>query len=65
MTKEKQTYWIKLAAVAIGAFANPAFVMLLWNWLQPQIAESMPQIGYWQSCAIYLLSSFLFKSGSK
>ncbi len=36
-------------------------VMLLWNWLMPEIFH-LPAIGYWQAWGLVLLSHILFKS---
>ena len=42
-------------------FAFP--VMLLWNWLMPEIF-GLPEIGFWQAYGLNLLSGFLIKSSS-
>ena len=36
-------------------------VMLLWNWLMPEIFN-LQQISYWQAWGLLILSSILFKS---
>ena len=38
-------------------------VMLLWNWLMPEIF-GLIQITFWQALGLSLLSSFLFKGSS-
>ncbi len=48
--------------VAVGfTFLFGLFVMLLWNWLMPDIF-SLPRINYWQAWGLVLLSHILFKS---
>lgn len=37
-------------------------VMLLWNWLMPEIFN-LPEIGFIQSAGLVLLSAFIMKSG--
>ncbi len=37
------------------------FVMLLWNWLMPDIF-SLPRISFWQGWGLLLLTHILFKS---
>ncbi len=49
-----------IAAVAL-AFLFGLFVMLLWNWLMPDIF-GLRRIGYWQAWGLVLLSHILFKS---
>lgn len=52
------------AALAVGfAFLFGWAVMLLWNWLMPEIF-GLPTIGYWQGWGLVLLSAILFKGGS-
>ena len=38
-------------------------VMLLWNWLMPELF-GLSAIGFWQAAGLMLLSSFLFKASS-
>lgn len=48
--------------MAVGmAFLLGLFVMLLWNWLMPEIF-GLPVISYWQSWGLVLLAHMLFKS---
>jgi len=48
--------------VAMGfAFLFGLFVMLLWNWLMPDIF-GLPRIDYWHAWGLVLLSHILFKS---
>jgi hypothetical protein len=37
-------------------------VLLLWNWLMPDIF-GLPEISYWQAWGIVLLAHILFKAG--
>jgi hypothetical protein len=45
------------------AFLLGFIVMHLWNWLMPVIF-GLPEITYWQSWGLVLLSHILFKAGS-
>lgn len=45
------------------AFIFGLFVMLLWNWLMPDIF-GLPLISYWQAWGFVILAHILFKSGS-
>jgi len=49
---------IVLAAVVIAAFAFA--VMLLWNWLIPEIFQG-PAVTYWQAMGLLLLSHILVR----
>ncbi|MBU0954154.1 MAG: TMEM208 family protein [Spirochaetes bacterium] len=53
-----------VAAAVIGftalAFAFGWLVMLLWNWLMPELF-GLKKIGYWQAWGLFLLCSILFK----
>ena len=40
------------------------FVMLLWNWLMPDIFN-LPVIGYWQAWGLVVLAHLLFKGGHR
>jgi len=44
------------------AFLFGWVVMLLWNWLMPEIF-GLPRIGYWQGWGLVLLSHILVKPG--
>ncbi len=49
-------------AVAVGfTFLFGLLVMLLWNWLMPDIF-GLRRIDYWQAWGLVLLSHILFKS---
>jgi hypothetical protein len=50
-----------IAMVAGFAFLYGLFVMLLWNWLMPDIF-SLPKIDYWHAWGLVLLSHILLKS---
>jgi hypothetical protein len=44
--------------LAVLLFGAP--LMLLWNWLMPEIFD-LPYIGFWQACGLQLLATLLFK----
>jgi hypothetical protein len=44
-----------IAAIAVFAF----IVMLLWNWLVPELFHG-PRLGYWQTAGLLVLSRILF-----
>lgn len=44
------------------AFLFGFFVMLLWNWIMPDIF-GLPTISYWQGWGLVLLAHILFKIG--
>jgi hypothetical protein len=44
------------------AFLLGFVVMLLWNWLMPQIF-GLPEITYWQGWGLVVLAHILFKAG--
>jgi hypothetical protein len=51
-----------LKGISIGIIAAAVFttvVMLLWNWLMPAIFN-LPEITFWQSMGILILSKILF-----
>lgn len=50
---------IALLAVA-GIAALGGVVMLLWNWLLPELFPGARPIGYWQALGVLLLSKILF-----
>ncbi len=50
-----------IAAAAGFTFLFGLFVMLLWNWLMPDIF-GLPRIDYWHAWGLVLLSHVLFKS---
>lgn len=59
---EKLGYLIGLLIIVPLLTAWP--VMLLWNWLMPDIF-GLQELTFWQSIGLTLLCSFLFKDGSK
>jgi hypothetical protein len=63
---EKILLGVGFALMGLGFFALAGWiVMLLWNWLMPEIF-SLKQVTYWQAWGLLLLSSILFKGfGSK
>jgi len=46
--------------VAAGIAALGLLVMLLWNWLMPELFAGARQIGYFQALGVLLLSKILF-----
>jgi hypothetical protein len=53
---------IGMAILGIGLLALFGFfVMLLWNWLMPEIFD-LPTVNYWQAWGLLILSSILFKN---
>lgn len=50
------------ALAALFAFLFGWVVMLLWNWLMPEIF-GLPRIGYWQGWGLVLLAHILVKPG--
>ena len=51
-----------LTFAVILAFLFGYFVMLLWNWLLPDIF-GLKKISYWQAWGLVLLCHLLFKTG--
>jgi hypothetical protein len=61
--KETVLRFLGLCAIIIIACFLVAFpVMLLWNWLMPEIF-GLPVINFWQALGLCVLSSLLLKSG--
>ena len=56
--------WIALAVTGLLALAAAlgAALMLLWNWLMPEIF-GLPSITYWQALGLLVLCHLLFKGG--
>ena len=52
---------IGILVIAVMLMGFP--FMLLWNWIMPTIF-GLPEIGFWQSIGLQLLSIILFKSSS-
>lgn len=50
--------FIGMIAIAIVLLGYP--LMLLWNWLMPNIF-GLPEITFWQAIGLNLLSTILFK----
>lgn len=50
---------IGMIAIAIVLLGYP--LMLLWNWLMPNIFN-LPEITFWQAIGLNFLSTILFKS---
>jgi magnesium-transporting ATPase (P-type) len=56
-----------LGGIVLAAFLALLFgllVMLLWNWIMPEVFGLKP-LTYWQSWGIVLLAHILFKAGGK
>ncbi len=54
------TQCIKFALfIAMAIFLFAYVVMLLWNWLVPDLFDG-PEVGYWQAMGIMVLSKILF-----
>ncbi|MBN2737080.1 MAG: hypothetical protein JXR70_08880 [Spirochaetales bacterium] len=51
-----------LLIFAVITFLFGFLVMLLWNWLMPDIF-SLPIISYWQAWGLVILAHILFKGG--
>lgn len=51
-----------LVIACLLAFVFGLVVMLLWNWLMPDIFN-LPEIGYWQGFGLILLAKILFGFG--
>jgi Ca2+/H+ antiporter, TMEM165/GDT1 family len=61
---EKQNYWRKrrpffLIFILFGLFSVSAVIMLLWNFIIPEIS-SLKVISYWQAMGLFLLCRILF-----
>jgi len=56
--------FLLITGISVGIVAVVSLAlwitMLLWNWLMPTIF-SLPEITFWQSGGIILLSAILFK----
>ncbi len=46
--------------VIVGIAALGWLVMLLWNWLMPELFAGAREIGYWQALGVFALSKILF-----
>jgi hypothetical protein len=56
-------WFIKMIALFVLILAAlSAAVMLLWNWLLPEIFD-LPAISYWQAAGLLLLSKLIFGFG--
>lgn len=47
--------------IAVLAFLFGLFIMLLWNWLMPEIF-GLGEINYWQGFGLFILGRLLFGS---
>lgn len=52
-----------LILIAFACLLMAIPVMLLWNWLMPEIF-GLIEIGFWQALGLCFLSSALFKSSN-
>ncbi len=50
-----------IALAIVAAFIFGYIVMILWNWLMPDIFN-LPEITFWQGWGLVLLSHILFKA---
>ncbi len=50
-----------LALFAVIALVFGLFVMILWNWIMPEVFGLRP-LSYWQAWGLVLLAHILFKS---
>ena len=59
----KKVLWIfgGVALFAVVAFFFGFLVMILWNWLMPDIFN-LPEITYWQAWGLVFMAHILFKS---
>jgi hypothetical protein len=64
MQKHQVLGWMALAFAGFLALAAALGValMLLWNWLMPEIF-GLPVISYWQALGLLALTHLLFKGG--
>ena len=51
---------IVLGVLILAVLLFGAPLMLLWNWLMPEIF-GLPYIGFWQACGLQLVATLLFK----
>jgi hypothetical protein len=58
--------WVLLAVAAVVciAFVLGVVVMVLWNWIMPELL-GLPRITYWQAWGLLLLGHLLFGAGAK
>lgn len=63
MSKVLGIFIMTCVTVAILAVVMALPIMLLWNWLMPEIFE-LGKITFMQSLGLFLLCSLLFKQGS-
>ena len=49
-----------IGVLMLGILLLGAPLMLLWNWLMPEIF-GLPYIGFWQACGLQLVATLLFK----
>lgn len=59
----KKLFFIPFGIAACLALISYV-VMLLWNWLLPQLLH-VPTVDYWQAMGIFVLSKILFGFGGK
>ncbi|MFM9839564.1 MAG: hypothetical protein ACKVOQ_14950 [Cyclobacteriaceae bacterium] len=62
----KRGYWIgKMVVLGVLAIVAFTFVtMYLWNWLVPELFHG-PQINFWQTMGLFVLSKILFSGFGK
>jgi len=63
MKSKLESFAAVVGLLAIFAVLLGYPVMLLWNWLMPDIF-GLPQITFWQAIGLHFLSSALIKSST-
>ncbi len=51
-----------LLVALLLAFLLGYIVMILWNWLMPEIFPGVSEITYWQAWGLFILAKILFSS---
>ena len=62
--KQLALFLIGLGNLVLTAVILGLTLMLLWNWLMPEIF-GLPEINFWKSLGLLLLSGILIKNNSK
>ncbi len=53
---------VSIVAITIMGFVLGTVIMLLWNWLMPEIFN-LKEISYWQAVGLFFLAKILFGIG--
>ncbi|MFM7016637.1 MAG: hypothetical protein ACKOX3_09945 [Bacteroidota bacterium] len=56
---QSKRYLSSFLIILIYYFVAGLIVMILWNWLLPEIF-GLKSINYWEACGLILLTNFLF-----